>query len=50
MPIVNTKIKCSRCEKLIPKKVILANGGRCSNCGYLIATPILSFKPGQATQ
>ena len=43
MPIVNEKIKCSRCEKLIQKKVILANDGKCVNCGYLIAKPLLNF-------
>ncbi|MGC9059438.1 MAG: hypothetical protein ACP5H3_03500 [Candidatus Aenigmatarchaeota archaeon] len=47
MPIVNTKIKCPRCGRLIPKKVILANNGRCNYCGYLIATPILAFSNGK---
>ncbi|MEM0333183.1 MAG: hypothetical protein QXX30_01820 [Candidatus Aenigmatarchaeota archaeon] len=50
MPIVNTKIKCPRCEKLTPKKTILANNGRCPNCGYLIATPILSFQKKETNQ
>ncbi|MCC5994273.1 MAG: hypothetical protein LM587_01630 [Candidatus Aenigmarchaeota archaeon] len=43
MPIVNTKIKCPNCGKLVPKKVVLANEGRCVHCGYLIATPLLNF-------
>ncbi|MEM5815018.1 MAG: hypothetical protein QXD89_00835 [Candidatus Aenigmatarchaeota archaeon] len=49
MPIVNTKIKCPRCEKLTPKKIILANNGRCPNCGYLIAKP-LSIQTKNTTQ
>jgi hypothetical protein len=47
MPIVNTKVKCPRCEELIQKKVILANEGKCVNCGYLIAVPLLSFTNGR---
>jgi len=43
MPIVNTKVKCPRCKKLIPKKTLLANDGRCPNCGYLIAKPMNSL-------
>ncbi|MFZ8830512.1 MAG: hypothetical protein ACO2OO_03640 [Candidatus Aenigmatarchaeota archaeon] len=46
MPIVNTKIKCPRCERLITKKVVLVNEGRCVYCGYLIAKPIISFANG----
>jgi len=49
MPIVNEKIKCPRCEKLIQKRVIFANDGRCVNCGYLIAKPLLNFANGKKT-
>jgi acetyl-CoA carboxylase beta subunit len=49
MPIVNEKIKCPKCEKLIQKKVVLANEGRCVYCGYLIATPLLNFANGKKT-
>lgn len=50
MPIVNTKIKCPSCKKLIQKKVILANEGKCVNCGYLIAKPLLNFSIKKSTQ
>ena len=43
MPIVNTKVKCPHCGRLIKKKVLLMNDGRCPYCGHLIAQPILAF-------
>jgi len=49
MPIVNEKIKCSRCGKFVKKEVVLANEGRCVYCGYLIATPLLNFANGKKT-
>ena len=43
MPIVNTKVKCPSCGRLIPKKILLINEGHCPYCGHLIASPILAF-------
>ncbi len=46
MPYTPTKIKCPKCERLIPKRIIKANGGRCNYCGYFIASNLELFLNG----
>jgi uncharacterized Zn finger protein len=43
VPLSNSKIKCPRCKVKIPKYILQKTGGRCNNCGYLIANSVEKF-------
>jgi len=41
--LVPLKIKCPRCKRLIPKRILKLTDGRCNNCGYLLANSLKTF-------
>jgi len=43
VPLSNSKIKCPRCKAKIPKQILQKTGGKCNNCGYLIASSVEKF-------
>jgi len=50
MPYTPTKVKCPKCGKLIPKRILLLTNGKCNNCGYQIASPMTIFFNGSSKE
>jgi ribosomal protein L37AE/L43A len=40
-----SKVRCPKCERQVPKRIMLINHGRCNNCGYKIAGALTTFAP-----